>query len=62
VEIAEKIKNTFWGVKRIIYSKTNFKDLYTKSTNNSQDKCIRFYIRRIFSSEISKWMAPSNIL
>ena len=38
----------------MIYSKTNSKNLYTKSTNSSQNKCIKFCIRPIFSLEISR--------
>ena len=33
--MAERVKDTFKGIKRIIYSGTNFKDLYTKSTNSN---------------------------
>ena len=50
----EKVKDAFYGIKGIVYSKTNSKNLHTKSTNSGWDKYIRFYIRRIFSSEISK--------
>ena len=56
-----RVKDAFLRIKGIIYSKTNFKDLYTKSTN-SRDRCIRFCIKYIFSLEISKWIVPSNIL
>ena len=33
--MAERVKKTFYKTKGIIYSKTNSKDLYTKSTNSS---------------------------
>ena len=52
--MAERVKDTFQKIKGIIYSRTNFKDLHAKSTNSSQDRCIRFYIRHIFSLEISR--------
>ena len=52
----------FKELKGIIYNKTNFKDLHAKSTNSSQDRYIRLCIKHIFSSETSRWMAPSNIL
>ena len=60
--MAERVKEAFQGIKRIIYSKTNFKDLHAKFTNSSQDRCIRFYIRYIFSLKIFRWIAFNNIL
>ena len=33
--MAKRAKDTFLEIKRIVYSKTNSKDLYTKSTNSS---------------------------
>ena len=60
--MAKRVKNVFQETKKIIYSGTNSKDLHTKSTNSSQDKYIKFCIRCIFSSEASRWMAPSSIL
>ena len=32
--MAERVKNTFQKTKRIVYSKTNFKNLHAKSTNS----------------------------
>ena len=52
--MAKRAIDAFYGIKGIIYSKTNFKDLYTKSTNSSWDRCIRFCIKCIFSLKISK--------
>ena len=52
MEMARRAKNAFQKIKGIIYSGTNSKDLYTKSTNSSQDRYIRFCIRRIFSLEV----------
>ena len=52
MEIARRVKNTFQEIKRIIYSGTDFKNLHTKSINSSQDRCIRFYIRYIFSLKV----------
>ena len=48
MEIVGKVKDTFLKIKGIIYSGTNFKNLYTKFTNSSWNR----YIRYIFSSEI----------
>ena len=62
MEMAKRVKNTFQGTKRIVYSKTDSKLLHAKSTNSGQDRCIRFCIRRMFSLEVSRWIAPSNIL
>ena len=53
MEIVRKAKDTFLkNLKKFFYSGTDFKDLYTKSTNSSWDKYIRFYIKYIFNSEI----------
>ena len=60
--MVKRVKNTFQKIKKIIYSRTNSKNLYTKSTNSSQDRYIRFYIKRIFSLEVSRQIALSNIL
>ena len=52
----------FNELKELFTEKTNFKDLYTKSTNSSQDRYIRFYIKCISSLETSRWIVLSNIL
>ena len=62
MEIARRAKNTFQGIKRIVYSRTNSKNLHIKSTNSGQDRYIRFCIKCIFGLKISRWMAPSYIL
>ena len=36
MEIARRVKNTFQRTKRIIYSRTNSKDLYTKFTKKNK--------------------------
>ena len=33
--MAGRVKNTFKKIKRIVYSRTNFKNLYTKFTNSN---------------------------
>ena len=33
--MAGRVKDAFLKIKKIIYSRTNSKDLYTKSTNSS---------------------------
>ena len=33
--MAGKVKDTFKKIKKIIYNRTNSKNLYTKSTNNN---------------------------
>ena len=35
MEIVERAKDTFKRIKRIIYNRTNFKNLYAKFTNSS---------------------------
>ena len=60
--MVKRVKDAFQKIKKIIYSETNFKDLYTKSTNSSQDRYIRFYIKCISSLETSRWIVLSNIL
>ena len=60
--MVKKVKNAFQKTKRIVYSGTNSKDLHAKSTNSGRDRYIRFCIRRIFSSEVSRWIVLSNIL
>ena len=62
MEMVKRVKNTFQKTKRIVYSRTDFKDLYTRSTNSNRNRYIRFYIKYIFSLKVSRWMAPSSIL
>ena len=62
MEIAKKVKKAFQRIKGIIYSRTNSKDIHTKSTNSGRDRYIRFYIRHMFSLKISRWIVFSSIL
>ena len=54
MKIAKRVKNAFQGTKRIVYSGTDSKNLYTKSTNSGWDRCIRLCIKYIFSLEVFK--------
>ena len=60
--MGDRVEETIWKVKVVIYKRTNLKNLLSRATNGSRNGRIRLRTRSILIVKAQRRMAPSSVL